>query len=67
MYVCVCNKITERQIRDAIRNGTHSMQALQRELGVGTHCGSCAPMTKTILDSSLSEQVAKDPDRYYAA
>ena len=42
MYVCVCNAITERQVRAAVDAGAATLDDLQFELGVATCCGSCA-------------------------
>lgn len=67
MYVCVCNKVSDRDIRQAIEDGAHSMKALQKATGAGTNCGSCAHMTKSILNSTLQDQLAENPDLYYAA
>lgn len=52
MYVCVCQGVTDRQIREAIEDGANSMRKLCRELGVASCCGRCAPYAKEILDES---------------
>jgi|GEM_PF-318855 len=49
MFICVCNAITERQVRDAIAAGATRLSDLQRELGVATGCGRCARMAKEYL------------------
>ena len=67
MYVCVCNKVTDSQLQSAIENGAHSMQALRKALKVGSNCGSCLEMTKSILDRGLQDQLKNNPDLYYAA
>lgn len=41
MYVCICNKVTDKQIHQAVENGVNSMQALSEELKVATCCGKC--------------------------
>jgi hypothetical protein len=35
MYVCLCNGITERQVRECARRGASSLEQLGVELGVG--------------------------------
>ena len=67
MYVCLCNKVTDSQIRDAVSNGQHSVPALKAALGVANNCGSCLDMTKHILDETLSTLLKDNPDIYYAA
>ena len=49
MYVCVCNAITDKQIRAAAEGGTTDLWALQAELGVATGCGSCMETASEIL------------------
>ncbi len=41
MYICICNAVTEREIRQAVELGADSFGAVSRDLGVGTCCGKC--------------------------
>ena len=41
MYVCLCNAITERQVRECARQGICSVEELEAALGVGAGCGRC--------------------------
>lgn len=50
MYVCVCNSITDRQIREAAHEGMRTLDDLRRELRVATCCGRCADYAQTLLD-----------------
>lgn len=52
MYVCICNAITDKQIRTAARAGVTDLWGLQKELGVATNCGSCKEMAAGILRES---------------
>jgi bacterioferritin-associated ferredoxin len=54
MYVCVCNAITDKQIRRAARNGVNSLYELRGTLGVAAGCGSCARVAQEILDEELA-------------
>ena len=49
MYVCVCNRITDHEIRRAAEEGCGNMRQLSRELGVGDQCGRCKCMARDIL------------------
>ena len=49
MYVCICNAITDKQIRQAAKAGASDLWSLQRELGVATGCGSCKETAANIL------------------
>ena len=53
MYVCVCNAITDKQIRRAARNGVTTLYELRGTLGVAAGCGSCARTAEDILDEEL--------------
>ncbi|XOZ32333.1 bacterioferritin-associated ferredoxin [Halomonadaceae bacterium KBTZ08] len=50
MYVCVCNQITDHEIRRAVEDGCSSMRQLRNELGVATQCGRCGTMARDILN-----------------
>ena len=49
MYVCVCNAITDKQIRKAAKAGARNLRDLQHKLGVATGCGSCMEVASEIL------------------
>lgn len=55
MYVCICNSVTDRQIREAARNGVCSMDALCDQLRVATCCGTCRDCACAILQEALTE------------
>ncbi len=57
MYVCVCNAVTETDIKQAVDNGANCLQHLKTELGVSASCGSCACDAKRCLSKALQEQV----------
>ncbi len=42
MYVCVCQAVTDRQIREAAESGARSLRDLRKQLGVTRDCGRCA-------------------------
>jgi len=52
MFVCVCNGITERQVREAIDLGATTLQDLTVSLGVASGCGTCAEFTRRMLEQS---------------
>jgi bacterioferritin-associated ferredoxin len=41
MIVCVCRRVSDRDIHRAAREGVPSFDELQAELGVATACGAC--------------------------
>ena len=50
MYVCVCNAVTDTQIRDAARRGARTLGDLGSELRVAKCCGRCADCANRILN-----------------
>ena len=66
MYVCICNAITDRQIRKAADSGVRDLWDLQRKLGVASGCGSCKEVASDILRehrerASIFEPVVYQP------
>ena len=55
MYVCVCNAITDREIRGAIALGARSLTDLKTTLGVATCCGRCADCARSIVRESCPD------------
>jgi bacterioferritin-associated ferredoxin len=53
MIVCVCNNISDREIRQAVDLGLSSMDELRRDLGVSTCCGKCATYAEEVLNAHL--------------
>jgi bacterioferritin-associated ferredoxin len=56
MYICICNGITERDIRQAAAAGADTLDDLQRELGVGAGCGNCASCARECLRDAACAQ-----------
>lgn len=49
MYVCLCQSVTDREIRRAAARGARSLDQLRDELGVASCCGACAPTAEAVL------------------
>jgi len=58
MFVCLCNGVTERQIREAAYEGVCSMTELSARLGVGAGCGTCAQFAEAVLHE-LSRSIGR--------
>ena len=56
MYVCVCKAVTERQIRDAVRDGATALKDVRRKLGVSSECGQCAIDARACLAAAVESQ-----------
>jgi bacterioferritin-associated ferredoxin len=51
MYVCICQQVTDREIKQAIENGACTIRDLKEQLGVATQCGKCCECACDILKS----------------
>ncbi|MEE7548176.1 bacterioferritin-associated ferredoxin [Xanthomonas sp. Kuri4-1] len=49
MYVCICNGVTDHQIREAAAHGCSSVAELTMRTGCGSNCGSCLDMAADLL------------------
>lgn len=52
MYVCICNAITEKQIRTAAESGARDLWDLQAALGVAAGCGTCRESAMDVLTAA---------------
>jgi bacterioferritin-associated ferredoxin len=50
MIVCVCHRVSDRDIEREVRHGCHSFEELQDELRVGTGCGACLECARDTFD-----------------
>jgi bacterioferritin-associated ferredoxin len=55
MYICICNAVSDRDIRRCVQQGNaRSMRDLRRELGVTTQCCQCAKAARGVLKEALA-------------
>ncbi|MNR71529.1 Bacterioferritin-associated ferredoxin [compost metagenome] len=50
MVVCICNAVSDREIRQAAALGAQTLQDLKDGLGVATCCGRCASCACQVLE-----------------
>lgn len=68
MFICLCNGITDNQIRHAVRDGASSLNCLQDALGVAGQCGQCSEAAAAVLTETLaSEKTTRAAPLFYAA
>ena len=51
MIVCVCNAITEKDVREAARNGARTPEAAYAALDCEPQCGCCLDYAQEIIDA----------------
>ena len=61
MYVCICNAVTDKQIRQAAESGVRDLWGLQAVLGVATNCGACKQSAYQILNDYHKAKPSIEP------
>ena len=56
MYVCICNAVTDSEIRKAVDDGVSSLKQLRRKTGCASSCGCCQAEAMEILHDALAER-----------
>jgi bacterioferritin-associated ferredoxin len=62
MYVCLCNRITDGEIRRHASAAVCTPGAVYRARGVAPRCGKCVPMLRSILQEALKSEPAVNSD-----
>ena len=57
MYICICNAVTEKQVRAAVDAGATSLDDLHIDLGVASCCGRCAATAAEYLPGGRCSSV----------
>ena len=62
MYICICNQVTDTEIRVEIERGNHSVRLLRETLGVTNQCGKCGKCVRKCIKehretTALSDQL----------
>jgi bacterioferritin-associated ferredoxin len=58
MLICVCNAITEDEVRHAARCGAACAESAYARLGCEPQCGTCLCYAQEVIDEELA---AKQP------
>lgn len=53
MYVCVCNAVTDHEIRVAVKLGVRTLEDLSATLGVATCCRRCTDCARQVLADAV--------------
>lgn len=62
MIVCVCHRISDRDIERHARDGCASFDELQMDSGVSSCCGRCTDCARDVFESARA-----DTGRHHAA
>lgn len=56
MFVCICNAVTDRQIKETVAAGATTLTDLTDRLGVANCCGCCADLASSFLGGTAANQ-----------
>jgi len=56
MIVCVCNAITEHELRELAQHGARSPEAAYACLGCDVQCGCCLDYAQDVIDEARGER-----------
>ena len=65
MFVCLCKSVTDKDIKKAVANGTHSFSALRKELELASQCGKCGVLARQVFNENI--ETIRDDALFYAA
>jgi bacterioferritin-associated ferredoxin len=61
MIVCLCHRISDRDIERAVQSGTRTFDELQDDTCIARNCECCGDCARDVFDAAL----AKAPVRLY--
>jgi bacterioferritin-associated ferredoxin len=53
MFICICNSLTDRQIRSTSGEAGCSIKTVYERLGVKPKCGRCVPFVKALITNAF--------------
>jgi bacterioferritin-associated ferredoxin len=63
MYVCICARVRERELRTAIRCGARCEETVGDACGAGTGCGSCLDRIRDLIEEENPSSALVRPSR----
>ncbi|MDC8785878.1 (2Fe-2S)-binding protein [Roseateles koreensis] len=54
MIVCLCRRVSDRDIRRSVESGVRTFDALQDETGVASACACCMDCAQEVFDEALA-------------
>ena len=59
MIICLCHRISDRDIVRAVQAGTTCFSVLQDQTRVASSCGCCHDSAREVFDAALSQRSAR--------
>ncbi|OOG53554.1 (2Fe-2S)-binding protein [Rhodanobacter sp. C03] len=61
MYICLCNAVTDHDIRREAADGVHTFAELQARTGCSDCCGSCEQEARATLNQAVAHTLSQLP------
>jgi bacterioferritin-associated ferredoxin len=61
VLICHCKRITDQDLRRAVREGARTAGMAAHLSGAGTGCGSCIPLIREVVQAELLALVVPSP------
>lgn len=56
MYVCVCQAVSDHDIRRAVARGAHTFEDVQAQTGCTTCCGCCEGEARELVEAAVDSE-----------
>ncbi len=63
MIVCLCQRVSDRDIRQAVQDGIRDFESLQDETGVARNCGCCTDCAREVFEHACATIKVHRPPR----
>jgi bacterioferritin-associated ferredoxin len=67
MIVCLCHRVSDRDIRTAVASGVHCFDVLQDETCVASSCGSCMDCAREVFDGECKARCGDGAGAHHRA
>ena len=59
MYICICNAVTDGQIKTCVDQGAKTIRDLNQTFPIGDQCGKCIVVTKAVINTQIGLKTKK--------
>jgi len=59
MYVCICNSVTDKAIKRAVKRGCDSYSKVCDKLKVASCCGQCEGHAREVISDAITDNESK--------
>lgn len=59
MYICLCQAVTDHDIKASVNAGAESLDDVQATLPVALNCGTCRDSAEAIIKEALQNKAHK--------